>query len=51
MDTSVAGNGNVTEFSTAYYLIEGLNEIGIEYLFCNLGTDHVPIIDDARSPR
>ena len=46
MDTSVAGNTNVTEFSTAYYLIEGLNEIGIEYLFCNLGTDHVPIIEE-----
>ena len=46
MDTSVARNTNVTEFSTAYYLIEGLNEIGIEYLFCNLGTDHVPIIEE-----
>ena len=46
MDTSVARNTNVTEFSTAYYLIEGLNEIGIEYLFCNLGTDHAPIIEE-----
>ncbi len=35
MDTSVARNANVTDFSTAYYLIEGLNEIGIEYLFCS----------------
>ncbi len=46
MDTSVARNTNVTDFSTAYYLIEGLNEIGIEYLFCNLGTDHAPIIEE-----
>ena len=28
--------------STAHYLLEGLNEIGVEYLFCNLGTDHAP---------
>ena len=31
---------------TAYYLLEGLNEIGIDYLFCNLGTDHAPIIEE-----
>lgn len=35
-----------TEFSTAYYFLEGLNEIGIEYLFSNLGTDHAPIIEE-----
>lgn len=35
-----------TEFSTAYYFLEGINEIGIEYLFCNLGTDHAPIIEE-----
>ena len=46
MDTSVARKTNVTDFSTAYYLLEGLNEIGIEYLFCNLGTDHAPIIEE-----
>ena len=46
MDTSVAPKTNVTDFSTAYYLLEGLNEIGIEYLFCNLGTDHAPIIEE-----
>jgi acetolactate synthase-1/2/3 large subunit len=46
MDTSVERNTNVTDFSTAYYLIEGLNEIGVEYLFCNLGTDHAPIIEE-----
>jgi len=46
MDTSVARGGNVRDFSTAYYLLEGLQEIGIEYLFCNLGTDHAPIIEE-----
>ena len=25
---------------------KGLNEIGIDYLFCNFGTDHAPIIDE-----
>ena len=37
---------NETEFSTAYYFLEGLNEIGVEYLFCNFGTDHAPIIEE-----
>jgi len=46
MDTRPAAKTNVAEFSTAYYLLEGLNEIGIEYLFCNLGTDHAPIIEE-----
>ncbi len=32
--------------STAHYLLEGLNEIGIDHLFCNLGTDHAPIIEE-----
>ncbi|MBS0233427.1 MAG: thiamine pyrophosphate-requiring protein [Proteobacteria bacterium] len=32
--------------STAHYFLEGLNEIGIDYLFCNLGTDHAPIIEE-----
>ena len=46
MDTSVARGSNVGAFSTAYYLLEGLSEVGIEYLFCNLGTDHAPIIEE-----
>jgi acetolactate synthase I/II/III large subunit len=46
INTSVERNTNVIDFSAAYYLIEGLNEIGIEYLFCNLGTDHAPIIEE-----
>ena len=32
--------------STAHYFLEGLNEIGIEFLFCNLGTDHAPLIEE-----
>jgi acetolactate synthase-1/2/3 large subunit len=32
--------------STSHYFLEGLNEIGIEYLFCNLGTDHAPLIEE-----
>ena len=36
---------NISEYSTADYLLEGLSEIGIDYLFCNFGTDHAPIIE------
>ena len=36
---------NEPEHSTAYYFIEGLNELGIEHLFCNFGTDHAPTIE------
>ncbi len=32
--------------TTAHYLLEGLVELGVEYLFCNLGTDHAPIIEE-----
>jgi acetolactate synthase I/II/III large subunit len=46
MDTSVGRTTNVSDFSSAYYLLEGLKEIGIDYLFCNLGTDHAPIIEE-----
>ncbi len=46
METSAVRKTNVPEFSTAYYFLEGLNDIGIDYLFCNFGTDHAPIIDE-----
>src|ERR1700752_4886961 len=46
MDTSLARKTNVPDFATAYYLLEGLKEIGVDYLFCNFGTDHAPIIDE-----
>jgi acetolactate synthase I/II/III large subunit len=37
---------NAPEYSTAYFFLEGLNELGIEHLFCNFGTDHAPIIEE-----
>ena len=36
---------NTASNSAANYLLEGLNEVGIDYLFCNMGTDHAPIIE------
>ena len=35
----------ITLHTSAHYFLEGLNELGIEYLFCNLGTDHAPLIE------
>lgn len=32
--------------TTAHWLLEGLVEQGIEYLFANLGTDHAPLIEE-----
>lgn len=32
--------------ATANFLLEGLTEIGVDYLFCNMGTDHAPIIEE-----
>src|SRR5262245_21802649 len=37
---------NSPSYSTAYFFLEGLSELGIEYLFCNFGTDHAPIIEE-----
>ena len=37
---------NTASHSTAHYLLQGLNEIDIEYLFCNFGTDHAPLIEE-----
>src|SRR6478735_5129053 len=36
---------NEARHSTAHYFLEGLNEIGFDYLFCNFGTDHAPLIE------
>ena len=46
MDTASRPKTNEPNFSTAYFFLEGLNEIGIDYLFCNFGTDHAPIIEE-----
>ena len=32
--------------TTAHHFLEGLAEAGIEYLFCNLGTDHASLIEE-----
>jgi acetolactate synthase-1/2/3 large subunit len=37
--------------STAYLFLEGLVEVGIDYLFCNLGTDHAPLIEELANRR
>lgn len=36
----------VSLHSTAHFFLEGLNEIGVEYLFCNFGTDYAPLIEE-----
>src|SRR6266545_717886 len=36
---------NTASYSAANYLLEGLHEAGIDYLFSNMGTDHAPIIE------
>jgi acetolactate synthase-1/2/3 large subunit len=37
---------NIMSHSSAHYLLQGLDEIGVEYLFCNFGTDHAPLIEE-----
>ncbi len=32
--------------SAAHFVLEGLQELGLDYLFCNLGTDHAPLIEE-----
>jgi acetolactate synthase-1/2/3 large subunit len=33
-------------YSTAHYFLEGLVDLGVEYIFANLGTDHVSLIEE-----
>ncbi|MFN6954129.1 MAG: thiamine pyrophosphate-binding protein, partial [Acetobacteraceae bacterium] len=40
----------MTKATTARLLLDGLAESGIEYLFCNLGTDHVTLIEELADP-
>ncbi len=35
-----------SKISGAHALLDGLNDIGIDYIFANLGTDHAPIIEE-----
>ncbi len=46
METAALRKTNSPSYSTAYFFLEGLSELGIEYLFCNFGTDHAPIIEE-----
>jgi len=32
--------------STAHYFLEGLIDLGVDYIFANLGTDHVSLIEE-----
>jgi len=36
----------MTTHSAAHYLLQGLVDLGIDYVFANLGTDHAPIIEE-----
>ena len=33
-------------YSTAHYFLEALVDLGVEYIFANLGTDHVSLIEE-----
>ncbi len=39
-------NPSETLHSTAHYFLEALSELGFDYLFCNFGTDHAPLIEE-----
>src|SRR5260221_4461421 len=36
----------MAQHSAAHYFLEGLVDLGIEYLFANLGTDHVSLVEE-----
>ena len=36
----------MTTHSAAHHLLQGLVDLGIDYVFANLGTDHAPIIEE-----
>jgi acetolactate synthase-1/2/3 large subunit len=36
----------MSRHSTAHYFLEGLVDVGVEYIFANLGTDHVSLIEE-----
>jgi acetolactate synthase-1/2/3 large subunit len=38
-------DSNEARHSAAHYFLEGLNELSFDYLFCNFGTDHAPLIE------
>ena len=36
----------MSRYSAAHYFLEGLVDLGIDYIFANLGTDHVSLIEE-----
>jgi acetolactate synthase-1/2/3 large subunit len=36
----------MARYSTAHYFLEGLVDLGVAYIFANLGTDHVSLIEE-----
>jgi len=36
----------MSRHSTAHFFLEGLVDLGVEYIFANLGTDHVSLIEE-----
>jgi acetolactate synthase-1/2/3 large subunit len=36
----------MSRHATAHYFLEGLVDLGVEYIFANLGTDHVSLIEE-----
>src|SRR5476651_1222656 len=36
----------MSRYSTAHYFLEGLVDLGVDYIFANLGTDHVSLIEE-----
>ena len=40
------GIKGMSRHSAAHYFLEGLVDLGVEYIFANLGTDHVSLIEE-----
>src|SRR2546423_14702423 len=36
----------MARYSAAHYFLEGLVDLGVDYIFANLGTDHVSLIEE-----
>ena len=36
----------MARYSTAHYFLEGLVDLGVDYIIANLGTDHVSLIEE-----
>jgi acetolactate synthase-1/2/3 large subunit len=36
----------MSRHTTAHYFLEGLVDLGVDYIFANLGTDHVSLIEE-----